>query len=224
MRLLLVEDEPRLAQVVARRLAAAGYVVDIFPTAAEAEAALAVVRYDLLVLDLGLPDGDGMQVLRRLRASGRATPVLILTARDDLESRVAGLDGGADDYLVKPFEMPELLARIKAVLRRPAAELGGTLSLGRLSLEVGGGSALLDGKPMLFSRRELALLENLMRRAGNVVTRQALEAGIYGFDDEIGSNSLEVLVHRLRRRLTDAGAGVAIHTVRGLGYILSEAA
>ena len=224
MRLLLVEDEERLAAAVAAGLGRAGFVVDPVGSAEDARAALACVAYDAIVLDLGLPDGDGMDILRELRRKGAATPVLILTARDALRDRVAGLDGGADDYLLKPFEMAELTARLKALLRRPSGALGLKLEVGDLSFDVAARHVEIAGRPASLSRRELLLLEHLMRRAGRVVAKEVLEERIYGFGEEVASNSLEVLVHRLRRKLTDGGALTAIHTVRGLGYLLAEEA
>lgn len=222
MRLLLVEDEERLAAAVAAGLVRAGFVVDSVTTAEDARAALAAVAYDALVLDLGLPDGDGMGVLRALRQGRSATPVLILTARDALEDRVAGLDGGADDYLLKPFEMPELVARLKALLRRPSDALGVKLEVGDLAFDVASRSVEVGGRPIALSRRELLLLEHLMRRAGRVAPKEVLEERLYGFGGEVASNSVEVLVHRLRRKLADAGAVAAVHTVRGLGYLLAD--
>jgi DNA-binding response OmpR family regulator len=222
MRLLLVEDEERLAAAVAAGLVRAGFVVDSVTTAEDARAALAAVAYDALVLDLGLPDGDGMDVLRALRQGRSATPVLILTARDALEDRVAGLDGGADDYLLKPFEMPELVARLKALLRRPSDALGVKLEVGDLTFDVASRSVEVGGRPIALSRRELLLLEHLMRRAGRVAPKEVLEERLYGFGEEVASNSVEVLVHRLRRKLADAGAVAAVHTVRGLGYLLAD--
>jgi DNA-binding response OmpR family regulator len=222
MRLLLVEDEERLAAAVAAGLVRAGFVVDSVTTAEDARAALAAVAYDALVLDLGLPDGDGMDVLRALRQGRSTTPVLILTARDALEDRVAGLDGGADDYLLKPFEMPELVARLKALLRRPSDALGVKLEVGDLTFDVASRSVEVGGRPIALSRRELLLLEHLMRRAGRVAAKEVLEERLYGFGEEVASNSVEVLVHRLRRKLADAGAVAAVHTVRGLGYLLAD--
>jgi len=222
MRVLLVEDEERLAAAVAAGLSRAGFVVDAVGEAEDARAALAGVAYDAIVLDLGLPDADGMDVLRELRRSDRATPVLILTARDALADRVAGLDGGADDYLLKPFELPELVARLKALLRRPAGALGVRLEVGDIAFDVGSRHVEVRGRALALSRRELLLLENLMRRAGRVAPKDVLEERLYGFGEEVGSNSLEVLVHRLRKKLAEAGAVAAIHTVRGLGYLLAE--
>jgi DNA-binding response OmpR family regulator len=223
VRLLLVEDEKRLSELVARGLGRAGFTVDAVGTAEDARAALATSQYDALVLDLGLPDGDGMDMLRDMRLERDATPVLVLTARDGLEDRVDGLNAGADDYLLKPFAMPELVARLKALLRRPSGALGTRLEVGNISFDTVHREVAIAERPVSLSRRELALLENLMRRAGRVVPKDYLEERIYGFDDEVSSNSLEVLVHRLRKKLGDQDASGSIHTVRGIGYLLSEA-
>jgi DNA-binding response OmpR family regulator len=150
-------------------------------------------------------------------------PVLILTARDALEDRVTGLDAGADDYLIKPFHMPELISRVRALLRRPNAALGVVLELGDLVLDTVARHAQVGTTPLVLSLREMALLELLLRRQGRVVTREAIEQGLYGFDTTLGSNAVEVLVHRLRRKLTYANARAAVHTLRGVGYLLSEA-
>ncbi|MEK9645087.1 MAG: response regulator transcription factor [Alphaproteobacteria bacterium] len=222
MRLLLVEDEKRLSELVSRGLGRAGFTVDAVGTVEDASAALATSEYDALVLDLGLPDGDGMDVLRELRAGRDGTPVLVLTARDGLDDRVDGLNSGADDYLLKPFAMPELVARLKALLRRPSGALGTFLDVGNISFDTVHREVGIAGKPVSLSRRELALLENLMRRAGHVVAKDYLEDRIYGFEDEVSSNSLEVLIHRLRKKLTEQDSSAGIHTIRGIGYLLSE--
>lgn len=223
MRLLLVEDERDLGALLRAALERAGFAVDLTPDLARAEDHLAVASYDAMVLDRALPDGEGLTLLRRLRARGAALPVLVLTARDGPEDRVTGLDSGADDYLVKPFHMPELLARLRALLRRPDAALGVTLSLGNLSLETNSRQARVGGADVGLSVRETAMLELLLRRQGTVVTREALEQGLYSFDAQLGSNAIEVLVHRLRRKLQDAAAGACVHTVRGVGYLLTAA-
>ncbi len=222
MRLLLVEDEERLADLVNRGLTRAGFTVDATATAEDAEAALATSQYDAIVLDLGLPDGDGMEILIGLRSRRNATPVLILTARDGVEDRVDGLNAGADDYLLKPFAMTELVARVKALLRRPSGALGTQLEFGNIAFDTVHREVAIDGQPVSLSRRELTLLENLMRRAGRVLPKDFLEERIYGFDDEVSSNSLEVMVHRLRKKLADHRSTGSIHTVRGVGYLLSE--
>jgi DNA-binding response OmpR family regulator len=222
MRLLLVEDEWRLAEAVSEGLERASFVVDALDTLQAAEHALQAIHFDALILDLGLPDGDGLSLLCGLRRRNSELPVLILTARDAIEARVAGLDGGADDYLVKPFAMAELIARIKALLRRPGAALGTVLTAGNLSFDSVGREATVGRRRLDLSRQELALLEQLMRRLGRVVPRAVLEEKLYGFDTEPGSNPVPVHVHHLRRRLEEMEASVRIHTVRGIGYLLAE--
>ena len=222
MRLLLVEDERRIVELVASAFGQAGFIVDAASTASDARHFLLTVAYDAMVLDLGLPDGDGLAILSELRRGHSALPVLILTARDELEDRVAGLDAGADDYLVKPFAGVELIARIKALLRRPGAALGVVLRAGRLCFDTLGREAAVEGAPLALARQELAVLEHLMRRLGRVVPKALLEEKLYGEGDELGSNAIPVHIHHLRRKLEDAGAGCAIHTVRGVGYFLSE--
>lgn len=223
MRILVVEDEFELAGLVRSALDRAGFAADVAADLAETRAYLAVARYDGMVLDLGLPDGHGLTLLRRERAQGSRLPVLVLTARDSPEDRVTGLDAGADDYLIKPFHMPELIARIRALLRRPNAALGVALSLGNLTLDTATRQIEVGGLPAAFSARETTLLEHLLRRQLNVVTREALEDGLYSLDAPLGSNAIEVLVHRLRRKLADAGAELCVHTVRGVGYVLTDA-
>lgn len=222
MRLLLLEDEWRLAEAVSEGLGRAGFVVDALDTVQATEHALQTSRFDALILDLGLPDGDGLTLLGGLRRRDRELPVLILTARDAVEDRVAGLDGGADDYLVKPFAMTELLARVKALLRRPGAALGTVLTAGNLSFDSVGREARIAERRLDLSRQELAVLEQLMRRLGRVVPRAVLEEKLYGFDAEPTSNPVPVHVHHLRRRLEETGASVRVHTVRGIGYLLTE--
>ncbi len=224
MRLLVVEDEPDLLDLMGRALERGGFAVDVAPDLRRAGEFLAVARYDVMILDLNLPDGDGLVLLRQVRARGSKLPVLVLTARDAVEDRVTGLDTGADDYLVKPFHMPELIARIRALLRRPDAVLGITLSLGNLVLDTTSRQVSVSETVVAMSVREVALLELLMRRQGAVVPRDLLEQGLYSFDSELGSNAMEVLVHRLRRKLADAAATACIHTVRGVGYMLTDLA
>jgi len=222
MRLLVVEDNERLATFVVQGLKAAGFAVDQVGLAADALAALSTARYDAVVLDLGLPDSDGMSVLQEARGRGEATPVLVLTARDGLADRVKGLNAGADDYLLKPFAMDELVARLKALLRRPGAALGQLLEAGNLRLDTVNRAVEVDGRALLLGRREIALLELLLRRAGRVVAKSALEDGLYGFDEQASANSVEANVSRLRKKLEVAGVTVTIHTVRGVGYLLAE--
>ena len=221
MRLLVVEDNERLAGFVSANLARSGFVVDHFATLSEAETALATTRYEAIVLDLGLPDGDGVGLLKRLRQAGDTTPLLVLTARDGIGDRVAGLNAGADDYLVKPFASEELVARLRALLRRPADVLGTVLTLEDVTFDTVARETRVGGEILLLSRRETDLLEHLVRRSGRVVPKRYLEDALYGFQDDTSSNSVEATVSRLRKRLLAAGARVAIHTVRGLGYLLT---
>jgi DNA-binding response OmpR family regulator len=222
LRLLAIEDERELAELTASALGRAGFAVDIAGSLAEAEEAVAVMTYDAIILDLGLGDGNGLALLRSLRSRGASVPVLILTARDALEDRVMGLDSGADDYVLKPFHMSELISRVRAVLRRPNSALGVRLEIGNLAFETAHRQVTVDDSIVPLSIRELALLELLLRRAERVVTREAIEQSLYSFGSELGSNALEVLVHRLRRKLQDAGAALQIHTLRGVGYLLAD--
>lgn len=222
MRILLIEDNRQLAEHIAAGLTGDGMTVDRFMTARDGASAIENLNYDAVVLDLGLPDGDGLDVLRDCRSHGTATPILILTARDGLKDRVEGLNSGADDYLLKPFDMEELSARLKALMRRPGAVLGVRLQAGNLELDTVARDLTVDGKPLTLTRRELEILEHLMRRAGRVVSKDWLEEALYGFEDEGSRNSLEVGLHRLRKSLEAAGATVTIHTLRGIGYLLQS--
>jgi DNA-binding response OmpR family regulator len=222
MRLLLVEDNERFAVLLKRGLAAAGFVVDVLPTAEAGAAALRASRFDIVVLDLGLPDADGLDVLGEMRRHQDATPVLILTARGSLEDRVIGLQSGADDYLVKPFALEELIARLQALLRRPGNLLGVTLQLGNIALDTVARQVFVGDQPIFFSAREIAVLEQLLRRSGRVVAKNLLADNLYGLSQEVGSNAVEVYVHRLRKHLAEAGASVQIHTLRGVGYLIAE--
>jgi DNA-binding response OmpR family regulator len=222
MRLLLIEDNDRLAQFVVKGLSDAGFAVDRVGRLDEASAALSAGRFDAAVLDLGMPDGDGGDWLKTRRGAGDSLPVLMLTARAGTADKVKGLNVGADDYLAKPFEMTELVARIKALLRRPGGALALTLELGNVRFDTVHRDATVAGRVVVLSRSELTLLELLLRRAGRVVARRMLEEGLYGFDDMVGSNSLEAHVSRLRKKLENAGASVQIHTLRGVGYMAGE--
>jgi DNA-binding response OmpR family regulator len=222
MRLLVIEDEARIAEIVKRSLERAGFVVDSVSLCADAREALSLTAYDAAILDLGLPDGDGLRLLAELRAARSLVPVLVLTARDAVQDRVAGLDAGADDYLIKPFAMAELVARTKALLRRPGGALGATLEAGNIVFDTIGRDVRVAGAAVPMPRRECAILEHLMRRLGRVVPKPVLEEKLYGIDDELDSNAIPVHVHHLRRKLLDAGATAEIHTVRGIGYLLTE--
>ena len=223
MRVLLVEDHPPLAEAVCDALRRAGFAVDLATTAAEARELAALADHALVFLDLGLPDGDGLRLLPALRRGGRV-PVIVLTARDRLGDRLAGLDGGADDYVVKPVEMPELVARARAVLRRPGERVETVLRLGPLSLDTAARSVLVGDRPVVLGRREVGLLEQLMRNAGRVTSRQVLENAIYGIDDEVTPNALEAAVSRLRRALDGAECPFPIVNVRGIGWMLPHEA
>lgn len=221
MRVLLVEDDPILADGLLHSLTRSGYAVDRAHHGEEADHMLAAQSYDLAILDLGLPRLDGFEVLRRLRARDNPVPVLILTARDGLEDRVRGLDLGADDYIAKPFELAELEARIRALIRRGQFGASAQLTLGRLTLDTAGRQAALDGKNLGLSARELALLEILMMRTGRVVGKEQILERLCNWDADIGDNAIEVYVHRLRKKLEDSG--LRIRTLRGLGYLLENA-
>lgn len=219
MRLLLIEDDADLRDTLAQALSRAGYGVDPVADATEAAAALHAGAYDLIVLDLGLPDRDGMELLRAWRGQRNATPVLILTARDGVDERILGLKSGADDYVVKPFALPELEARIEALLRRSS---GGVVRLvnGPLELDLTGRQVFIHGGRADFSVRELTLLEALMKRPGEVVIKTRLVQQISEWNREIGANNIEAYIHRLRKKL--APHGIHIRTIHGLGYLMER--
>jgi two-component system OmpR family response regulator len=220
VRILIIEDDSVLADGLSRTLRHADYAVDAASTGVEADHVLAAQSYDLVILDLGLPGLDGFEVLRRMRRRGSTVPVLVLTARDALQDRVKGLDLGADDYMIKPFDLPELEARVRALIRRGQSGGASVLSHGALVLDTAGRRATLGGEPLDLSARELGVLEVLMMRAGRVVNKEQLAEQLYGWDEEVGPNAIEVYVHRLRRKLEPAG--VNIRTIRGLGYLLEK--
>jgi DNA-binding response OmpR family regulator len=222
MRILLIEDHERLAQSIVDGLAAFGLRVDLIAKADEGLAAASSISYDAIILDLGLPDRDGLEVISELRAQAKHIPVLILTARDGIDDRVKGLDCGADDYLLKPFAMKELAARLRALLRRPGGPLGATINIGNISLNTTTRQIKVDGRVVAISRRELDALELLMRRADQVVPKRLFEDSVYGLSDEVVPNTIEALISRLRRRLETIEARVFIHTLRGVGYLLTE--
>ena len=222
MRLLVIEDESRIAEILRPPLEREGFAVDFVHLCADGRAALASHAYDAAILDLGLPDGDGLDLLEELRARGDGIPILVVTARDAVDDRVCGLNTGADDYLVKPFAIAELVARTKALLRRPGGALGIVLNAGNVRFETVGRYVSVGPTYVQLHRRESAILEHLMRRLGRVVPKAVLEEKLYGIDDELESNAIPVHIHHLRRKLLDVGAEVEIHTVRGVGYLLSE--
>ena len=223
MRILIVEDDPVLADGLARSLRQPGYAIDSATDGGAADHMLINQNYDLVILDLGLPKMDGFEVLRRIRRRASLAgmvPVLILTARDSLDERVKGLDLGADDYLVKPFDLPELEARVRALMRRGKSGGSAELTHGALVLDTVGRRALLGTEALDLSARELGVLEILMLRAGRVVNKEQLAEKLYSWGEEVGSNAIEVYVHRLRKKLEPAG--VTIRTIRGLGYLLEK--
>jgi DNA-binding response OmpR family regulator len=221
MRVLIVEDNREFASLVEARLAKSGIQSDRAETAEQAEQATSMLEYAAIILDLGLPGRDGLDFLRALRLHGKSTPVLIMTARHSLEDRVRGLRDGADDYLVKPFSLEELVARLHALLRRPGKLLGQPLIVGNVALNAESHQVTIGREVQFMRLRETAVLEILMRHSGNVVPRCIFEDHLFGIEGEQDSNTVDVYVHRLRKQLTDGGATVTIHTVRGIGYMLS---
>ncbi|MEI7432372.1 MAG: response regulator transcription factor [Betaproteobacteria bacterium] len=219
MRLLLVEDDLELANGLVNTLAQSNYVTDAVHTGQEAVTACATLAYQLVILDLGLPDEDGISVLSRLRQQGFRAPVLILTARDDLNDRIRGLDAGADDYLSKPFEFGELEARIRALLRR-GLSTGGLQRFGEIEFDSVSRFALVRGNELTLTARELAVLEMLLLRPGKVVSKQQMLESLYSWEQETNPSVIEVFISRLRRKLDDTNAGVNIRVLRGLGYRL----
>ena len=218
MRILLVEDNQDLADWLGRLLRKDNYVVDHVGDGETADDVLKTEDYALVLLDLALPGIGGIEVLKRLRARKSSVPVIVLTANDALTSRIGGLDAGADDYVVKPFDASELAARVRAQLRRTGAGRQTAITVGRLTLDTGSRSFLIDDQPLALTPREHALLEALILRAGRPVRKEALVSAVFGLDDDAGPNAIEVHAHRLRKKLE--GSGIAIATVRGLGYVL----
>lgn len=222
MRILLTEDDPALADILKRTCKQEGYSVDCVSDGVSADLALTMETYDALILDLGLPRMDGLDVLRNLRKRGSHLPVLILTARDAIADRVAGLDCGADDYLPKPFDISELQARLRALVRRHhGGSASARVELGKLSFDTATRQVYLSGEEMEFSMREREVLSSLLHRAGKVISKQALTSAISSWDATLGSNAVEVYIHRLRKKLEPFG--ICIRTVRGLGYLIELA-
>ena len=221
MRILVVEDDSVLAAALTRALNQAAYAVDLADNGDAANAALDAGSYDLVVLDLALPKVDGLQVLRRLRDRRARVPVLILSARDSLDDRVQGLDLGADDYMTKPFDLPEFEARVRALMRRGQHHVTNILRHGKLSIDLEARRVFHDGRPIDLSARELGVVELLMSRQGRVVTKEQMVDRLFGWGEDVGSNAIEVCVHRVRRKLEPYG--VEIRTVRGMGYLMEKA-
>ena len=218
MRILLVEDDQGLCQAMKAALAAHSIVLDVAADLAQARQALSNADYRALILDWQLPDGEGISLIPLARRMHPGLPVLLLTARHHVDDRIQGLDAGADDYITKPFDVNELLARIRAVCRRPTQHQIPTITLGGLQFDFANRCASLNGDNLTLPRRQLLVLEALCLRAGRTVSREKLQEAVYGFDDNIESNTLESHISRLRRTL--APAGVEIHAMRGLGYLL----
>lgn len=222
MRILVVEDDAAIADAVCDALKRAGHTVDHLTDGRQALTALREHTFALVVLDLGLPGAEGDEILRKLRSDADPVPVLIITARDELDQRVRALDLGADDYLVKPFALAEFEARVRALLRRRASQGVPTMRIGNLSVDLAGRRALLDDLPLELTAREFGLLEALLLRRGRVTSREQLIETLCKWDETLSDNGLDIAVYRLRRKL--AGSGVSVRTVRGLGYLIEEGA
>jgi two-component system, OmpR family, response regulator len=224
MRVLLIEDEPEMARALGVCLGRSGFIADQVGGLEEARAAMQCYRYTLALVDRRLPDGEGLELVPELKRSQPGIRVLVLTAFHAVSDRIAGLDAGADDYLAKPFDLDELMARIRACLRRSDMGSAPPAALGALSFDFATHQVRVDGVPLVLHRRELALLEALMRHAGRLILRDQLLEEVYGFDDEVQMNALNILVSRLRKKLDERNAGVEIHAARGIGYMLTKAA
>ena len=222
VRILLVEDDPDLGGELVRRLEHEAWIVDHLTCLADAFEAVLTIQYRAVLLDRRLPDGDGISLVPAIKSRPFRPPIIFLTAKDEVADRIEGLDAGADDYLVKPFAFGELLARLRVACRRgvDAGRATPKLQVGRLAFDPATREAFIEGRPVSLPRRELALLEVLVRRAGRVVLREHLDAEIYGLDADVSASAIETQVSRLRRRLQSANAGVDLRTIRGVGYIL----
>jgi DNA-binding response OmpR family regulator len=221
MRILMVEDNAGLAASVRARLTEDGFVVDVMGDVADAEHAWTVYRYDAVVLDIMLPDGSGLDLLRRMRRQGRPEPAIMLTALDGVRDRVAGLDVGADDYRGKPFDPDELVARLKALLRRPGAVLGDRLSFADVAMDVEGRRVAVGDVAVPLTRGEFLVLQRLLRNQGRVTAKEALADSLYTLEEDWSDNAVQLAVSRLRRKLAAADSTVTIRTLRGLGYMLA---
>ena len=220
MRILVVEDAARIAQAITSRLRGQGHAVDCLASGLEAREVLRYQRYDLILLDLGLPDWDGTELLAWLRNKGDKVPVLVVTARSAISDRIAALDLGADDYLIKPFDAEEMEARIRALLRRVQGEAVNQTRLGRLALDRAACVVRVDGRRLDLPQREFRVLEILLAGTGKVLAKEEIADQLFNFDEATGLNAVEVYVGRLRRRLAEAEAGIEIRTLRGLGYLI----
>lgn len=222
MRILLVEDEPEMARLIMECLSQSGFDADHAATIGKARELIGAHSYSLAIIDRRLPDGDGVSLIENIRRAHSGVRVLMLTALDSVSDKIMGLDAGADDYLAKPFDRDELLARIRANLRRSGAAAQPPVTVGALSFDVESREIFVSGRPIMLHRRELALIESLVRRQGRAILRDTLVEEVYGGECELQSNALDALVSRLRRHLNDNDAGVAIHPIRGVGYMLTK--
>lgn len=220
MRLLLVEDEVEMARALMAVLVQQKHIVDHMTSIENAREALLSNVHDAVILDRQLPDGDGLSLLREMRDAGDKTPVIVLTAQNEPGERVDGLDDGADDYLGKPFLADELMARLRAVVRRSESYISKVFAEGNVEIDLDHQELKISGSVVPLTRREMLVLQILARRIGKTVLRATLEEAVYGYDDEIQSNALDSHVSRLRRKLADAGACMTIHTIRGIGYLM----
>ena len=223
MKILIVEDEAVFSSAIVSILKRGGYAVDVVESIGDAETALSIYGYDLILLDRHLPDGDGLGLLQTLRRRRSDVPVILMSAEmRSVEQRIVGLEGGADDYMTKPLDGAELLARVRALLRRPKELARSEIVIGNLCFNLAARSITIAGHPVAITRRELGILEHLVRAHGRVVLREQIEQNVYGFDEAISINAIDVSMHRLRRILLKHRASVAVHTVRGLGYMIQE--
>jgi DNA-binding response OmpR family regulator len=224
MRILLIEDNKKLAGVICDVMRSHGLTTDWMATADNGEAAVASIAYDAVVLDLGLPDRDGLTLIGPIRKMAPMMPLLVLTARDASTSVIEALEKGADDYLAKPFVMGVLIARLRAIMRRGAVARDTVLRYGGIELDPARHSARVDSMDLSLSRREFAALELFLRKANRVLSKAEVEESLYGFGEELSSNAIEVLIHRLRKKLDTVSSSIDIHTMRGIGYMLTERA
>lgn len=220
IRILIVEDEASLLKIITKRLTEEGYSADKCTDGEEGRYYIGLTEYDCIILDIMLPKTDGLTLLKELRLRGVITPVLLLTARDSIEDRVAGLDAGADDYLVKPFSLDELLARVRALLRRQCENKGIVLSIADLNLDTVSHSVIRGGKPLELTSKEYSVLEYLLRNKGRILTRSQIAEHVWNFDFDCGSNIVDVYIRYLRSKLDDGFDKKLIHTIRGSGYML----
>ncbi len=220
MRILLVDRDADFTRAVKEALLGRGFAVDVIRTLDEAEIALGCASYHILLLELVLPDGDGLDWLKQLRREGCSTPAMMMSSLNDLGRRIAIFNGGADDFLPKPLSIDELIARMRAILRRSTQMTAPVVMFGNLHFDPIGRQVSVGGRPLRIARREICILEHLLSRAGRTVPRASLEEGLYAFDDEVSTNALEVGIYRLRIHLSQSGATVRIKTARGVGYAL----